>query len=399
MDAASAGVSAKLEAVSGSGEMRRADLRCPGGDGDGNMEAAMKRLVIFFDGTWSLPVIETNVHRLYEITAPADAAHVVQLKKYWNGVGTRWMEVLRGGILGFGTGRNICEAYEWLQANYEDGDHVFILGFSRGAYSARSLAGMISRCGLLQSNATTTVAQIYQRYAVKNEELVADSRRIPIHFLGVWDTVGELGVPWGNFPGVSRSTILFHNTSPSPRYRNMFHALAIDENRSEFEPTLWTAGEEDGFTLQPDQRLEQCWFAGSHSDVGGGGLDSGLARITLAWMRDRATECGLAFTRKIEVQADDHSSLIRDSFATFMLGAYRLVRFNRRYFRPIGQATVQTPKGQVHPLNETIDASVFRRWRDDPTYRTSKNLVDWAQQRGLDPADIHETIPARATTP
>jgi hypothetical protein len=65
----------------------------------------------------------------------------------------------------------------------------------------------------------------------------------------------------------------------------------------------------------------------------------------------------------------------------------------------IARATVQTPKGRVHPLNETIDASVFRRWRDDPTYRTSKNLVDWAQQRGLDPADVQETIPARSTTP
>ncbi len=356
----------------------------------------MKRLVIYFDGTWGLPVLKTNVHRLFEFTADVDDVGVRQEKAYWNGVGTRWLEWLRGGVLGFGTGRNICEAYEWLKGRYEDGDDVFIFGFSRGAYSARSLAGMIARCGLLEPNATTTVDEIYRRYAVKNEELVGDSRRIPIHFLGVWDTVGALGVPWGNFPGVSRSTTLFHNTSPSAWYRNMFQALAIDEHRAAFEPTLWTAGDPDGFTLQPHQRLEQCWFLGSHSDVGGGVLDSGLARITLAWMWRRANECGLAFSGQVGVDDDDHHSRIRDSFTTFMLGAYRLVRINRRHYRPIGSATMQTPTGPVHPLNEMIDESVFHRWRDDDSYR-SKNLAEWARARGLDPADLHTTIPVSAT--
>jgi len=348
----------------------------------------MKRLVIYFDGTWSLPIIKTNVHRLYEITADADDAGVRQVKEYWSGVGTRWMEVLRGGLLGFGTDRNICEAYDWLKDRYEDGDQIFILGFSRGAYSARSLAGMIARCGLLQRDATTTVDQIYRRYAAKNEQLVADSHRIPIHFLGVWDTVGALGVPWGNFPGVSRSTTLFHNTNPSSLYENMFQALAIDEHRAAFTPTLWTAGEEDAFVLQPHQRLEQRWFIGSHTDVGGG-LDSDLARITLAWMWGRANECGLAFTRQIREESEDHRTRIWDSFATFVLGAYRVARINRRYYRPIGQA-----------LNETIDPSVFRRWQEDDSYRqTAKNLGAWAHERGLDPAGIHETIPARATIP
>jgi uncharacterized protein (DUF2235 family) len=361
----------------------------------------MKRLVVYFDGTWSLPTAKTNVHRLYEITAARDEAGVVQQKQYYSGVGTRALEWLRGGVLGYGTGRRIREAYGWVQANYEDGDHVFVLGFSRGAYSARSLAGMIARCGLLRRDATTTVDEVFRRYADKNQELVADSRRIDIHFLGVWDTVGALGVPWGNIPGLSRRGTLFHNTSPSPRYRNMFHALAVDEHRPDFEPTLWTAGDSpaDRFTLQPDQRLEQCWFVGSHGDVGGGsGLEPGLSRIPLAWMYDRARECGLAFTAQVTEGENSYRLSIGDSFATFLLGAYRVARLNRRYYRPIGRETMETPTGQGHPLNETVHETVFDRWREDAAYREkARNLVEWAGARHLDPATVHETIPARAS--
>jgi uncharacterized protein (DUF2235 family) len=358
----------------------------------------MKRLVVYFDGTWNFPAIKTNVHRLCEITAATDEQGVVQLHKYWNGVGTRSLEVLRGGILGFGTSRNICEAYTWLKENYEDGDDIFIFGFSRGAFSARSLAGMIARCGLLHTTATTTVDEIYRRYAAKETHLVADSRKIPIHFLGVWDTVGALGVPWGHITGLSRSTTEFHNTSPSSSYHNMFHALAIDENRTEFAPTLWTDGGEQRFTLEPHQQLEQRWFAGSHCDIGGGNRpDAGLARITLAWMWQKATDCGLHFTTRIIEDDGDHRTPIEDSFGTFLKGIYRLVRLNRRLYRPIGQATMPSATGPTSPLNETIDASVFRRWRDVGNYqRTSKNFVQWAHERGLDPETVHETISARA---
>jgi uncharacterized protein (DUF2235 family) len=336
----------------------------------------MKRLVIYLDGTWNQPQAETNVHRLFEITADQDGAGIVQQKKYLKGVGTTWLEWLRGGVFGFGTGSNIRAAYEWLKDGYEDGDEIFVLGFSRGAYSARSLAGMISRCGLLRPDATTSVDEIYQRYAVRNEELVADSRHVPIHFVGVWDTVGALGVPFGNFPGVSRSTTLFHNTSPSPRYRNMFQALAVDEHRAAFAPTLWT--DEDGFALSPEQRIEQRWFAGAHSDVGGGGgRDDGLPRIALAWMWARAGDCGLAFTRTVTEGPDDHRAPITNSFARFLFGTYRIARLNRPFYRPVRRPEITTAAGKtVHPLNETFDPSVSRRWQEDRTYRReAKNLA------------------------
>jgi uncharacterized protein (DUF2235 family) len=352
----------------------------------------MKRLVVYLDGTWNRPRAKTNVHRLYEITAPVDDAGVRQAANYWTGVGTRPLEWLRGGALGFGTDRNIRDAYGWLAAEYEDGDDVFVLGFSRGAYAARSLAGMIARCGLLLPGATTSVAEIYRRYAARDQVLVPDSRRIPIHFVGVWDTVGALGVPWGHVPGLSRSMLQFHDTSPSPSYRNMFHAVAIDENRAAFEPTLWTAG--PGFTLGPDQRLEQRWFAGSHCNVGGGTSDAGLARITLAWMQARARECGLAFSRQaVAVPADD-TDRIGDSFATFLAGTYRWARRNHRYYRPIGATA------SPMPLNETIDGSVFRRWTADAGYRgTSQNLAAWVRTHRMEPAAVDGAVPARAAAP
>ena len=346
----------------------------------------MKRLVIYFDGTWNVPQAETNVRRLFEITADRDEAGVVQVKEYWKGVGTKGLEWLRGGVFGLGTGRNIRAAYSWIKDRYVDGDEVFILGFSRGAYSARSLAGMIARCGLLQSGATTSVDEIYRRYADKKKDLVPDSRLIPIHFVGVWDTVGALGVPWGNLTGISRSTTLFHNTSPSPLYRNMFQALAVDEHRAAFAQTLWT--DEDGFTLKPEQRIEQRWFVGAHSDVGGGsGRDQGLPRVALAWMWDRADECGLAFTRKIVEDPNDYRAHISDSFGSFLLGAYRLVKLNRPFYRPVLQAEITTADGKiVHPLNETIDPSVSRRWQDVSAYRQeAKNLAGVFSQSNASP--------------
>jgi uncharacterized protein (DUF2235 family) len=355
----------------------------------------VKRLVVYFDGTWNVPRALTNVHRLCEITAKADEAGVPQVKRYYRGVGTRRLEWLRGGVLGFGTARNIRDAYAWLARTYEDGDQVFVLGFSRGAFSARSLAGMIARCGLLRPDAATSVAEIYRRYAARDEVLAPDSRRIEIHFLGVWDTVGALGVPWGDVPGVSRSTTLFHDTSPSRWYRNMFHALAIDEHRGAYAPALWTAGD-GGFTLRPDQRLEQRWFAGSHTDVGGGRHEDAPARIPLAWLQERAAECGLAFTRRVTPGAGDHRLPLADSFATFLHGLYRILRRNRRHYRPIGLRVVRTPAGRTRPLNETIDASVFDRWREDAGYRRrSRNLSGWARARGIEPATVHGTVPAR----
>ncbi len=359
----------------------------------------MKRLAIYLDGTWDDPAARTNVTRLHDLTAPVDAAGVVQKVHYLAGVGTRRRERLLGGILGIGLDRNVRLAYSWLVDHYEDGDQVFIVGFSRGAYTARSLAGMIARCGLLERGAATGVQEVFDRYAAEDRRLVPQARRIDIHFLGVWDTVGALGVPFGRIRRLSRSTTLFHNTNPSTLYKNMFQALAIDENRFAYQPTLWTAFQKAGTPLRPlnaDQTLEQRWFVGAHTDVGGSRRDPSLAGIPLAWMAERAQACGLAFTGPVLRTGAGADLPVSDSFATFLFGAYRVLKLNRRFYRAIGRGPVRTEKadGFSHSLHETVDGSVFDRWRDDETYRPP-GLARWARERDQDPATLHGSVPAR----
>ncbi len=382
----------------------------------------MKRLALFLDGTWNDPEDNTNVSRLKVLTADRDG--VPQLVFYGEGVGNRASERLRGGALGKGLSRNVRTGYQWLIEHYEDGDQVFLFGFSRGAFTARTLAGMIARCGLLQPGAAMSVPQAYARYRQGKEatplhELewrqrdgealspderlwLESSRRIDIEFIGVWDTVGALGVPFGKIRGLSRSTFEFHNTYPSVLYKNMFHAVAIDEHRKAFDATLWTGFQpkgEDFDPLKPDQTIEQRWFVGDHCDVGGGHPSAPLAQIPLAWLQTEAAARGLAFKRMVEVPDEAMLARPHDSFASFALGVYRLIKLNQRHLRTIGRPPRRTARkpGLSHVLHETIDASVFAKWRDDPTYRPS-NLADWAAERGLNPAAFHETMEARTGT-
>jgi uncharacterized protein (DUF2235 family) len=382
----------------------------------------MKRLALYLDGTWDSAAARTNVFRLYQATLPKDSSGVMQVPYYHDGVGVRALERIGGGLLGIGLARNVQAAYTWLVSEYQDGDQVFLFGFSRGAYTARSLAGMIARCGLISQQSTLTVGDVYARYRDKGQVIplwdlqyrqargetsgftsedrlfLANSRRIPIQFIGVWDTVGALGIPFGRIRGLSRSTTLFHNTNPSVLYKNMFQALAINENRKAFEPTLWTGFQPEGQPfepLKPDQRLEQRWFVGAHTDVGGGKADVSLAQIPLAWIRDAAAACELAFAEATPLTGNECTLPISDSFSHFLLGAYSWFGLRQRYYRPIGRGPIptKTKRGFSHSINETIDASVFDRWRREQQYRP-KNLVAWASQEGKDPSSIPGTIPA-----
>lgn len=374
----------------------------------------MKRLALFLDGTWNEPDDNTNVTRL---KALADES-ATQRVKYLEGVGTRFTERLRGGALGKGLSRNVRDGYEWLITNYESGDQVFLFGFSRGAYTARTLAGMIARCGLLRTEQHLSVKDIFARYrrgkdaialhqlewderdgkpiSPEDRRLLDNSRRIDIEFIGVWDTVGALGVPFGRIRGLSRRTFDFHNTYPSTLYKNMYHAVAIDEHRKAFDATLWTGFESEGADefkpLKDDQTLEQRWFVGDHGDVGGSGS---LALIPLAWIQQNAAAHGLAFTGEIDPPSDTILEPHGDSFADFGFGLYRFIKLNRRHRREIGRPPRATSSmaGRSHVLNETIDGSVFDKWRKDPSYRP-QNLAGWAESHGAGPGDIHGPVPA-----
>ena len=374
-----------------------------------------KRLALFLDGTWHAVADNTNVWRMKSLCAPRGADGLAQLVYYNPGVGTQFGSRIRGGMFGYGLDQVVIDAYEWLIDHYEDGDEIFIFGFSRGAYSARSLAGLVAKCGLLRPGAPLGVKQIYARYrlgseartlwalyaeaqaatagalSIEEEWMLKYSLRVPITLVGVWDTVGALGIPAFHISGISRSTFGFLHTGLRLPVRHGFHALAVNEYRAAFAPTLWTKRETATAPDRPLASVEQRWFIGAHETVGGGYESDLLAQLPLRWMMAKASPLGLAFRSDVALEGEAVTAPYPDSFGTFMHGFYRLARFGRRYYRPIDRSDA----GE-HNVNETIDASVFERWRRDPLYRP-QNLVEWAQRHGIDIANL--TRPVLASDP
>ena len=378
----------------------------------------MKRIALFLDGTWNTVDSKTNVYRLSRAVL-SNASGVAQHVFYDQGVGTKRFEWLRGGALGYGLGANVVEAYAWLLREYEPGDEIYIFGFSRGAYTARSLAGMIAKCGLLQRDAVLGPEGLFHRYQLsasvrpiyelewirsqggdltaEEQTLLTSSRRIPIKMIAVWDTVGALGVPFGNIPGLSRTEYQFHHTRLSNLYEHAYHALAIDEHREAFEPTLWTRfipKIPDPLPPVPGRKpiVEQRWFVGAHADVGGGNPTS-LPDIPLAWLASKASAAGLALNGPIIVPPAAEMGPITDSFASFMFGIYRIAKGGLRFTRIIQADPVEKQTGTVETVAETIDGSVFDRFRADRTYRPAA-LMAWADKRAVDPGHLHGAVDA-----
>lgn len=317
---------------------------------------------------------------------------------------------LLGGTVGKGLDRTITDAYEWLIDQYVAEDEIFIFGFSRGAFAARSLAGLIAKCGLLKAGAPLGVKQLYNRYRhadaptvwdlIDNPSLIVStegrwlreySQAIHIKMVGVWDTVGALGLPFGNMPGISRTSFTWLHTGLRIPIENGYHAVAVDEHRRDFEPTLWTVRKpkEPGLSVATPRKLssvEQRWFIGAHDNVGGGCANDVLARIPLRWMMKKAGQLGLTFKSDVEVETDAALGAVLDSYNEMLHGFYKLIRPGRLY-RMIGGEPQEREDGTHSTVNETIDASVFERWRTDNTYRP-RNLIEWAARKRV--GDIGE---------
>ncbi|MFF0159919.1 DUF2235 domain-containing protein [Streptomyces sp. NPDC005263] len=268
-----------------------------------------KRLVICCDGTWNLAdqPSKTNVAKVALAVRRRSAVGTEQRVYYHDGVGTRRFERLRGGAFGVGLSRNVTDAYRFLVENYEVGDALYLFGFSRGAFTARSLAGLVRNSGILRRENAGRLEQAWTLYRDRTEKPTgtastlfrrAYSYETEIRFVGVWDTVGALGIPapgprWMQ-PAVNlvNRRWAFHDTQLSTWVNGAFHALAIDEQRTAFRPTLWQqrpGAEEQG------QELKQAWFTGVHCDVGGGYPETGLSDLTLLWMIQQALRYGLEF--------------------------------------------------------------------------------------------------------
>ncbi len=374
--------------------------------------AAKKRLALFLDGTWNQVSDNTNIWRFRALVLPASADGCEQRAYYSTGLGTKFGERIRGGMFGQGIDTAITSAYEWLIDNYQAGDEIFIFGFSRGAYTARSLSGFVSKCGLLQSGAPLGVNQMFMRYRRPHQRTIrelmaaqADGKTdfsfeeawmlkyalaVPIKFLGIFDTVGALGVP---FPLVRRlrgSAYPFLNTGLRQNNEYAFHALAIDEHRKAFCPTLWTNQGATTAKPRPIERTEQRWFVGAHANVGGGCFDDPLAQLPFQWLAGKAKARGLAFRDGFAVEPNAATARISDSYAEFMGGLYGLFTLGRRSYRPIGVAPKDEGEGVVN-INETIDTSVFARWRADPAYRPPM-LQAWATSKDVDPGKITGSV-------
>lgn len=286
----------------------------------------MKNVICCCDGTWNTRderhdgiLVPTNVVRLFNALAETDTNEFPQKRYYHPGVGTgsSWYDKIIGGGTGKGLDKNIMSAYRYLCDHYECGDKIYLFGFSRGAYTVRSLAGFIHTCGLLMTadlsdkqvwdTINTAFNAGYRKHKnqsewVKNCEFIGS---IPIHFIGVWDTVGALGIPedMGLLSLLdSPKQYQFHDTRLNDDITYARHAMAIDELRASFQPTLWN---EDGVTeekIDGRPRLKQIWFPGVHSDVGGGYPETGLSDGALQWMMEEAEQCGLCFKSAMKEQ-------------------------------------------------------------------------------------------------
>jgi uncharacterized protein (DUF2235 family) len=319
------------------------------------MTQLAKKLIVCADGTWNDEdgaAGPTNVVKIHRSFQNNYVEGVNQWTCYVTGVGTRLRERIRGGAFGYGLSKNILEAYRFLVEQYEHGAELYFFGFSRGAYTVRSLAGLIRNSGLLKKEFINRLDEAFALYRNRSEKTDPKSDKAAefrakfshqpdIKFIGVWDTVGSLGVP---LPRLKLFSLIgwllnkdfhFHDPKLSSIVKNAYHAVSIHEHRSTSVPTLWEKQEHSR-----DQTLEQVWFPGVHCDVGGGYRSTGLSDASLLWMIDRARECGLVFREdalKAGLQlAPDPLGRVHESYAfPFNVIDWFLFRFGgapREYF-------------------------------------------------------------------
>lgn len=358
----------------------------------------MKKLVLCFDGTWNMPDgndkdqdevgknAETNVIRLYRSIlgddsvglnngSPVQQPRTETLKWYDKGVGTRWYERVRGGVFGFGLSYNVRQGYKFLIDNFDPGDEIYIFGFSRGAYTARSLVGLIRNSGLLKKgfvkkadpDENPVLMEAYQLYLSRDKsadtQLAIDFRdeyshvNVKIKFLGVWDTVGALGIPLRVANQFNAKHYLFHDVELSSIVENAYHAIAIDEHRENYQPALWNPKE------KWNQTMEQVWFVGAHADVGGGYPERILSDLPLYWMHEKAKLQGAGLeldAQQVPKQALGEFLGARetDSFGRFLFGLY--ARLWLPYYRPV----MQTAHGQ-----EAVHETFATKREKDPRYK------------------------------
>ena len=336
-----------------------------------------KRIVICADGTWNRPEKDlkknfpTNVLRLARGIKPMGRDKVPQQVFYDWGIGS-YYDPLIGGAIGKGLHKNIMDDYRYIVQNYSPGDEIFLFGFSRGAYTVRCLCGLINNCGIVKRPDARLIQESFNLYKKPGRAYAPDGeksikfrkkhshRSRVVRFIGVWDTVGALGIPF-SFLGLLEDKDEFYDTKIGRNVRIARHALAIDELRGDFIPTVWDPRE--------NLDLRQVWFLGAHADVGGGYKPdkdgSLLSDIALDWMIGEAVVAGLS------VEAHLKGALRPNVFATIHKSRRSYYRIKATVYRSVDHG-----KGNV-----LIHKSVKERWSKDHKYRP-ENLAQYIEQNG-----------------
>ena len=359
----------------------------------------MKRIVIACDGTWNRldASYPTNVAKLAQAVLPAGPDGVPQVTLHLDGVGSgrgtgwlaRTLDRALGGAFGQGLTATLEAAYRFLVLAYAPGDEIFLFGFSRGAFTARSLAGLIRNCGVLERSQAHAIRDALALYRARRPEARPDAeaalafrarhaahvvtsaaeaawraaRGLPegvplrIAYVGVWDTVGALGVPrhlW--LARLANRGLGFHDTTLSAGVGAARHAVAIDERRRTFPPTLWDnlAALNAGAEAEP---YRQLWFPGDHGGVGGGGPVTALSDDALVWVAEGAEAAGLAL---------DRAAMARWRQGRDCLGPLSA----RRRPSLVGRLLALDRAERKGPARVAdVAKAALRRWRADPGYR------------------------------
>jgi hypothetical protein len=394
----------------------------------------VKRIILLLDGTWNdidAGPTDTNIVRMRELISrhlvrvsghghPGDDGgkkvhgytksgkeHIVY---YERGVGTGAFDRFRGGAFGEGLTQNIRHAYKFLSFWYEPGDEIFIYGFSRGAYTARSLVGYLGAAGLLlRDNCNQELEALAWRYyrTPPNDRMPADWRRLTdnahdrdelrVKLLGVFDTVGSLGIPAGIAWRLNRKENGFHDVELSSIADVNLHAVAIDEHRWPFQATLWRQPPFKKY----DTKVEQVWFSGAHSDVGGGYIEEEKRDpkapyaddVTLEWMIQRTKH----FCRDFPFDLDSAAGAVLERNAAELHNSRSAIYYAWRFaIRSIANVKIEASYWRyqkevsrdrhAHPIGEKIHISALQRLLPDP--------ADAAPAKPYRPANLEKVLEA-----
>lgn len=307
-----------------------------------------KNIVICSDGTGNSAMTGrgTNVFKLFEAVDccghMSDPGLAEQVVFYDDGVGTERLKPLRllAGACGLGLSRNVKQLYAALARTFDIGDRIFLFGFSRGAFTVRTLAGFIATCGILDRKKFENDDELWngvkaayneyrgkfrtdlgkwfrapydnkkadefrRKHAVRHVHFAVNGK-VPISFIGVWDTVAAVGLPFDHLTDFINKYIYrftFPDLKLSPTVKKACHALSLDDERHTFHPVMWDEENEK------DDRIEQVWFPGVHSNVGGGYPKQGLSLVALDWMMTKAETAGLRFIEKDRRFVSDHQNV------------------------------------------------------------------------------------------